>query len=199
MLGDVIAKVSGQSFEEYMQEHIFSPLGMEDSTFLLEEADPTLLTTPHMYDEDGNAETIDFYPYDRRMAPSGGLYTSVDDMSRMAMAHLNRGELDGTRIVPASAYDEMWTPISETGWAEWFGPTWTSYGLGWLMGEDGGHMVYNHTGANSGYQAHLLVVPDEDLAIVALVNVFDREEGSFHAYDIGYSAAELLLGIESEE
>ena len=39
-LGDVIAKVSGQSFEEYVQEHILTPLGMKDSTFLLSDVDP---------------------------------------------------------------------------------------------------------------------------------------------------------------
>jgi CubicO group peptidase (beta-lactamase class C family) len=199
VLGDVIAKVSGQSFEEYMAEHIFAPLGMQDSTFLWTDADPELLTTPHMYDDDSKAEILSFYPYDRRSAPSGGLYASVDDLSRMAMTHLNGGELDGERIISAAAYDEMWTPVSETGWAEWFGPAWTDYGLGWLMGEDGGHMIYNHTGANSGYQSHLLVVPDENLAIVALVNVFDREEGSFHAYALADEAMKILLGIESEE
>ena len=111
------------------------------------------------------------------------------------MAHLNGGELDGTTIVSAAAYDQMWTPYSDTGWAEWFGPTWTNYGLGWLMGETDGHMVYNHTGANSGYQSHLLVVPDEELAIVALVNVFDRDEGSFHAYGIADEAMKVLLGM----
>jgi CubicO group peptidase (beta-lactamase class C family) len=196
VLGDVVAKVSGQSFEEYVDEHIFAPLGMEDSTFLLKEANPELLTVPHMYDEDGNAEMIDFYPYDRRKAPSDGLYTSVDNLIRMAMAHLNEGELDGNLVLSSGAYDEMWTPYSETGWAEWFGPTWSHYGLGWLMGEADGHMVYNHTGADSGYQSHLLIVPDEDLAIVTLVNVFDRDEGSFHAYAIGNAVMEILLGMK---
>lgn len=196
--GDVIAKVSDQSFEAYVQEHIFAPLDMADSTFLLKEANPELLTTPHMYDEAGNAEVIDFYPYDRSVAPAGGLYTSVADLSRMAMLHLNRGTLDDTQILPDAAYDEMWTPLSETGWAEWFGPTWDAYGLGWIMGEDGGHMVYNHTGANSGYQAHILVVPDADLAIVAMTNVFDRDEGSFHAYALADITMKMILGLETE-
>ena len=147
---------------------------------------------------DTDAEVIDFYPYDRIHGPSDTLYTSVVDLSRMAMPHLNRGTLDDLQILPAAAYDEMWTPLSETGWAEWFGPTWTSYGLGWLMGEDGGHMVYNHTGADSGYQSHILVVPDADLAIVAMVNVFDRDEGSFHAYALADEVMKMLLGMESE-
>ncbi len=77
----------------------------------------------------------------------------------MAMVHLNRVNLDGERFLSSVDYEEMWRPLSDTGWAEWFGPTWTSYGLGWLMGEYDGHMVYNHTGANSGYQSHLLDRP----------------------------------------
>ncbi len=61
VLGDVIAKVSGQTFEDYMQEHIFTPLGMEDSSFLLSEVDPERLVTPHGYDLDGGGRRGRFH------------------------------------------------------------------------------------------------------------------------------------------
>src|SRR5262245_8074457 len=48
ILGDVTAKVSGESFEDYVQHHILTPLGMKDSTLLVREANPKLLTTPHV-------------------------------------------------------------------------------------------------------------------------------------------------------
>lgn len=52
-LGDVVAKVSGQSYEEYVQDHILSPLAMSASTFLLGEVDSDVLVAPHTYDADG--------------------------------------------------------------------------------------------------------------------------------------------------
>ena len=196
MLGDVIAKASGQSFEEYVQGHVFSPLAMGDTTALLDEVDPEMLVSPHVYDEDGRVVKNDYFPYTRAHGPCNNLYTSVDDLSRLALAHLNRGELDGTRILSAAAYDEMWTPYSETGWAEGFGPIWTSYGLGWFMGEEGGHDVYNHAGGDEGFQAHILLVPDEGLGIVSMVNLLDLEEMEFHAYNIIVAVMKMLLGIE---
>lgn len=48
ILGDLIAKVSGESFEDYVQHHILTPLGMKDSTLLVRQANPSLLTSPHV-------------------------------------------------------------------------------------------------------------------------------------------------------
>ena len=53
LLGDVIAKVSGQSFEEYTRQHIFEPLGMEETTFLLSDVPTTTLAQPHVMDAAG--------------------------------------------------------------------------------------------------------------------------------------------------
>ncbi len=51
ILGDVVAKVSGQKFEDYVQDHVLTPLGLEDSSYLLSDVDPAALVAPHMYDE----------------------------------------------------------------------------------------------------------------------------------------------------
>ena len=119
VLGDVIAKASGQSFKEYVQDHVFSPLAMGDRLLRCwMKSLRRCLSVPHVYNEDGRVVKNDYFPYTRVHGPCNNLYTSVDDLSRLALAHLNRGELDGTRILSAAAYDEMWTPYSETGWAE---------------------------------------------------------------------------------
>ncbi len=197
VLGDVIAKASGQSFEEYMLESILIPLGMDNSSFLLSEENPDLLAEPYTYDEDGVVMATGYYPYARRHGPASALWTNVEDLARYANALLQHGDVEGTQVFSASAIDEMWTPYTETGWAEWFGPTWESYGLGWLLGEVDGHLVPNHTGGmDDGYQAHLLLVPDEGFAVIALVNIFDRDEGSFHAYGIADEVMKVLLGMK---
>ena len=66
VMGDVIAKVSGQTFEEYMQENIFTPLEMENSTFFKPDVPPELATSPHYI----SGSVSDIYPYNRDHGPA---------------------------------------------------------------------------------------------------------------------------------
>ena len=198
VLGDVVATVSGQSFEDYLQANVLTPLGMANSSYLLSDLDPAKLAAPHMYDEDGNAKTLDFYPYTRAHAPSAAFYSNVNDMARFALANMNQGELDGMRVLPASAYEEMWAPQAASPWAEMFGPQVASYGLGWWVGDFNEHPIIGNYGTEFGFQSHLALFPDDDMAVIALVNLFDPEAGAFFALDIGSAVAEALLGVETE-
>ena len=111
VLADIVAKVSGQTFEEYLQEHIVDPLGMSDTLLIVREADQEHVASPHVRNDSGEIAVTDEFPYRRQYAATGPLYSSITDMARYAAAHLNRGEFEGTRILPATTYDAMWEPI----------------------------------------------------------------------------------------
>lgn len=115
ILGDLIAKVSGQTFEAYMQEHILTPLGMTHSTYLPKQADPAGLVSPHM-NEGSDVFVSDVVTDGREHGPSLGLWSTTDDMCRWLVANLNRGELDGQRILDAASYDLIWEPLVGLGW-----------------------------------------------------------------------------------
>lgn len=68
VLGDLIAKLSGQPFEEYMREHLLDPLGMSTSTFFKHEVPTELGVTPHVSVPQLMPSPV--YPYDRAHAPS---------------------------------------------------------------------------------------------------------------------------------
>jgi len=197
VLGDVIAKASGQSFEEYVQENIFTPLGMEHSTFLFQERDPDLITAPHMLDDSGVAIVSDVYPYNRMHAPSSTFHSNVEDMARYAMAHMNHGELDGARILDPSGYDELWAEQVETGW----GGMVNHYGLGWFIGDLEGHPIYHHLGADDGFNANFAVAPDDSVAVIVMLNFMDWPtfDGNFHVRSIAEPTMQMLLDVESEE
>ena len=109
MLAAVIAKASGVSFETYARTRIFEPLGMASSSFFYQEIAEPLRTAGHV----GNpARVSDVYPYNRRHAPSSTLTSSVIDMTRWMLANLNRGELEGRRILQAASYELLWTPTA---------------------------------------------------------------------------------------
>ena len=98
VMGDVIAKVSGISFEEYMQENILTPLEMENSTFLKQEVPSELETTPHY----GSGSPSIVYPYHRAHAPSSTLHSNVLEMSNWAIANMNRGTFKDRQILKES-------------------------------------------------------------------------------------------------
>lgn len=163
VLGDLIAKVSGLSFEEYVQENMLTPLKMKNSTLLKKEANEKLLTTPHIL-EKGDVVVSKVYPYNRMHAPSSTMISNVEDMSRWAMANLNYGELDGKRILKNSTYDIMWT--RGEGVAE-------PVGISWFIGDHNGLKTVSHSGGDTGYRSYIILVPEKSLGIVMASN-YDR-------------------------
>lgn len=162
ILGDVIAKVSGQSFEDYTQEHIFAPLGMQHTSFMVKDIPPELLAGPH-----DHGQPLNFFPYSRQYAPSSTLLSNVTDMSRYALAQLNLGQLGETRILPATAYEEMWTPqIDSSLGGEWE----KEAGLGWFLGEQKGHRLVGHGGDDWGFSCGFIMAPDDGLAVILMGN-----------------------------
>ncbi|MEA3335162.1 MAG: serine hydrolase [Chloroflexota bacterium] len=195
VLGAIIAKVSGQSYETYMQENILDPLGMDHSSFLLDDVDPELLTTGYRR-EVGSSEATPwhFFPFNRQHGPGGGLIANVDDMNKWALAILNGGELNGARIVETETLDEIWTPLSTPG----MGGLLQEYGMGWFLAEDKGHRFVWHVGGGPGYMSNLILAPDDDAAVVTMVNS-NRDLGDnelWYATDVGIAAMYELLGID---
>jgi CubicO group peptidase (beta-lactamase class C family) len=115
VLGDLVAKVSGKSFEDYVEANILSPLGMNSSTLLWKQADPAKLAAGHTRAKDGAVRPVAHYPYNRAHSPSSNLHSNVEDITRWMTANLNRGELNGRRILKRSTYDLMWKPAADTG------------------------------------------------------------------------------------
>ena len=184
VLGDLIAKVSGKTFETYVQEHILVPLGMEQSTLFKPDADAALLTTPHVR-LDGKVEVSDVFPYNREHAPSSTLISSVLDMSRWVAANLNRGELDGARILKDSTYDLLWQPLDEE---------FPEIGASWFLAEHRGHRAVSHGGRDLGFRSHLVLVPDESLGIVAVSNLDRAPVG-----ELVLTALDVLLDAAPSE
>ena len=195
VLADIVAKVSGQTFEAYLQEHIVDPLGMGDTLLIVREADQEHVASPHVRNGSGEVVVTDSFPYRRQFAATGPLYSSITDMARYAAAHLNRGEFEGTRILPAAAYDAMWEPISKmTGEP---GPVLTpmidKFGMGWEMGEIDGHRIVRMLDTTRGYAAMLLLAPDDNVALVMSSNYFDEAEFNLSAWETAVKGMQMIL------
>jgi CubicO group peptidase (beta-lactamase class C family) len=196
VLGQVITEVSGQSFEDYVHQHIFTPLGMEHSTFLMADVPPELLVQPHVLGEGGSAVKADVFPYTRWHAPSTDLFSNVPDMTRWMLANLNNGKLEHICILGKSSHEQLWTEHTPTGgMRDYFGSACSAYGYGWFIGELEGYKVISHPGADLGFHANVLLVPDRSLGIVAMGNSFHsfNDPTNFYTIELTTEAMKILL------
>jgi len=188
MLGDVIAKVSGESFEDYVQQNILTPLGMKDSTLLVREANQQLLTSPHIM-ENNKIVVSKVFPYNRAHSPSSTLYSSIEDMSRWAIANLNHGELDAKRILKRETIDLMWRPVVDAlGMKE---------GISWFTAEKQGHRFVLHSGGDVGFESLVLLAPEDGVAVVAMSNFAASDRDYISEFVNG--AMRIMLGLKPSE
>lgn len=164
--GRIVEIVSGQPFEVFMQKRIFDPLGMKDSTFhpTAEQARRIAKTYKAGKDAAGNLALIPahnpFVTNDPTVRnepePSGGLFSTAEDMSRFYQMILDGGQWEGKRILSQKAIAEMTRPQATINKDR-------RYGLGWFIYPDGS---YGHGGA---YATDGLVDPNRDLVMVFMI------------------------------
>ncbi|HTD55234.1 MAG TPA: serine hydrolase domain-containing protein, partial [Silvibacterium sp.] len=104
----VVQRVSGEPFEQYVEEHIFAPLGMTHSTFYQPPPKGFPATPSEGYRGDTEKPPVGFEIFNP--AGAGGLSSTAADMGRFGQALLSGGELDGKRILKPETLAAMWTP-----------------------------------------------------------------------------------------
>lgn len=175
VLADAIAKADGQPFEAAIQRRILTPLGMRRSTLLMSDIDSARMALGHR--RDGTA--VGYYPYNRRHAGSSTLHSTLDDMLRWAAANLGRGALDERRILPDSAYDELWHPYRDIratiaeqvrGAGYVFPYDSLAIGLSWFLPVEHGRQLAYHSGSDPGFASNILLSPSERIGVVVLIN-----------------------------
>jgi len=172
--GLVIKTVSGISWDEFIRQRIFEPLGMTDSV-----TDPRHLrnfaniAAPHE-DIRGKLQTVIQRPNVHEGA-EGSICASVADIARWLRLQLNQGNLDGKQIVDPAIIDETHTPhtpIRLTAIDRKLFPSrhFAAYGLGWFLSDLHGRFFVRHTGGVDGMLSSVVLVPEEKLGIAVFSN-----------------------------
>jgi CubicO group peptidase (beta-lactamase class C family) len=157
LLGLIIEKVSGMSYEDYIEQRLFEPLGMNDSRYCSNTE--VVARRAHGYDYDGQevrrADYLDHtWPY-----AAGSLCSTAADMVTWLTA------LHGGDVLSERSYREMTTPARLNDGTE------LRYGMGLSLGTDvRGARLIGHGGAISGFTADASWYPDAQLAVVVLIN-----------------------------
>jgi CubicO group peptidase (beta-lactamase class C family) len=163
VLGDLVAKVSGMSFDDYVEANILRPVGMKSSTLLYKNADPARLAAGYTK-LNGAVVPVAHYPYNRAHSPSSNLHSNVEDMARWIRVNVNRGELDGRRILKSSTYDILWKPAAPIPERNWH------VGISWFLAEAKGQQIVMHSGSDDGFTTHLALLPARKAGVVMMFN-----------------------------
>ncbi|MGX6647392.1 serine hydrolase domain-containing protein [Maricaulaceae bacterium MS644] len=114
VLGFIVAEAAGENLEAFMQARIFSPLGMDDTTFFPDEGQQANVATLYTHDDVGDLTAVSSAEDLTRAAPfeagGAGLFSTANDYLRFAQMLANGGELDGTRILSAESVAAMTAP-----------------------------------------------------------------------------------------
>lgn len=196
--GEIIARVSGMSYEEFVQKRIIDPLQMKNSfagKSLMK--DKNNLAIPHS-SESGTIKTIESFNVQVNSA-AGGLYSNVADMSKWLLVCLNKGQYGAdlkSTLFSAKNQGEMWRihTVEEANPNPRYNSHFSGYGLGWEISDEKGNFKISHTGGLPGMLSIVVMYPDLNLGIVILTNTQNGGAGLFAA--VSSTISDSYLGLD---
>lgn len=192
--GEVVARVSGITYEDFIESKIIKPLGMGK-------------TAASWYRLKDKSNVIDGHaPYQGKLLPvglsfgeianaAGGIYSSITDMSKWVIAMINGGKYGDNlsqKLFSPAVHQELWTPQTIISGGN--PASFSSYGLGWFLSNVNGHFQATHTGGLSGIVTQVTIIPDMKLGIIVLTN--QQSGAAFNS--ITNSIKDGYLGIKGQ-
>ncbi|MHB8568750.1 MAG: serine hydrolase domain-containing protein [Metallibacterium sp.] len=157
----------GSAYEQAMQQLVFDPLGMTNSTLRQEVACTNNAASPHAIDFDGSVALVDpnMERFVDAVAPAGAVWSTVLDIAQYLLLELNGGNAKSGKPLVSTALLEG----RRRGGIKIDGKT--SYGLGLLCADEQGLEVIGHGGGTSGFTSDMYFLPAQDLGVVVLTNL----------------------------
>lgn len=195
LLGLLVADVTDTSFEEYVREHVFDPLGMERSCFTPErfEAAENRMSA---YYEEADGEGTEWHEgslgFSEPMYAPGGMASSVVETSRFLRMLLNGGEFEGERVLPSAVVDAMTTP-TVTRYENVDGVE-RNYGYGLSIQSFLDDTLVGHGGMMGTTTAFVGYLEDAEVGVVVACNTAPAH----HPTVTGHALLSILRGREPE-
>jgi CubicO group peptidase (beta-lactamase class C family) len=198
--GQLVARMSGKSWDEVVRQRIFTPLGMSaTNTSIRDLRNADNVASPHSKVED-KVEVIPWRNIDN-IAPAGAINSNVVEMAHWVQLQLGQGTYQNQRLFSAAVAKEMHTPqtIIRSG-----DPPYSitypeahflDYGLGWFLSDYRGRKLVEHGGAIDGMRAQVAMIPEERLGLVILTNL----NGTILPVALMYRILDAYLGAPQRD
>ncbi|MCQ4087719.1 beta-lactamase family protein [Saccharibacillus sp. JS10] len=165
LLGYIVQQASGMPYEKYMEQHVFEPLGMESTDFLIREDLMKRAATGY-----AGGEPVEPYTVRPTVMPSGGMFSTADDMSKFMIAFLNEGKLpSGKSLLQADTIDSMTKyrsaihPLLPDATYGFEAPT-------QLPGAGSSDKVITKAGDIAGASSLMFLIPEQDTGVFVVYN-----------------------------
>jgi hypothetical protein len=193
--GEIVAKVSGLSWEAFVEQKFMKPLGMFNSAASIARLkDKSNSIKPHA-PVNGKIETIDI-EWSESANAAGGIWSNIVDESKWVIAQMNHGKFGDSlkqKLFSEEMHEEMWAPqtIIGTRTVAPYNTHFSAYGLGWFLSDVKGYKQVTHTGGLAGIVTQVVMLPELQLGIIVFTN--QQSGAAFSA--ISNTIKDSYLGI----
>ena len=194
--GVVAEKLTGNSWEQNVQDKIFTPLGMARSNFSVDSmAASSDASLGYGVKNDSIIKKLDYYNI-AAMGPAGAINSSVTEMANWVTAWINGGKFNGNQIIPATYVPEALGSqmVIDGSLPDRLMPDvhFANYGYGWFIASYKGHYRAEHGGNIDGFSASTCIFPTDSIGIIVLTN----QNGSPVPSVVRNLLADRMLGLK---
>lgn len=190
--GYLVGQIAGTSWERFVQNRIFMPLGMSNSNFSVEDSKKARdFALPYMEKDDKIIE-IPFRNIDT-VGPAGSINSSVMDMANWVLLNLNNGKIGDQQIISEASLKEIHSPQMISSKSYRYSESFYSmYGMGWGITAYRGNLRLSHGGGIDGFTAQVVLLPRDNIGMVILTN----RSGTPLPSIISNNVIDRLLGLD---
>jgi CubicO group peptidase (beta-lactamase class C family) len=197
--GEVVGAVAGGSWDGFLEERIFGPLGMTRSSSRTAAAEARGNVAASHTHVEGRVQAVPRRDYDN-IGGAGAVFSSAWDMAQWMRLHLGGGVYEGRRLLSDSALAEMYTPhtvIRSDSVADRMFPetNFWAYALGWRLHDYRGRKLVNHSGSINYTRTQVSMIPSENIGVVVMANL----SSSNLQLAITYRVLDALIGLEPRD
>jgi D-alanyl-D-alanine carboxypeptidase len=173
LAGEIVAAVSGEPYEVYMEKHVIEPLGMSSTSIIFPEEHRSRLAIAYgRRMPDGKREVRPFMDC-KGITPAANLSSTVEDLAHFVAVQMRDGKGGGKQILKGSTLREMHR-------VHWLEPDWKSgQGLGFQIERDGERTLVGHGGSLAGYRTQVTINLEEKVGVIVLTNADDGNPGFY--------------------
>jgi len=194
LAGYLCEVITGQRWEDFIQQRLLTPLGMTDSATSTRDAQQSADFALPYEEVDGEIREGKFVE-SNAMAPSGmgSIFSSGEEIARWLLLQLNKGRHGTTQLISESQMTQIHRPhIPGPDTQILDGLTFSSNAFGWRVASYKNHRVVQHAGGIDGFSCLVTVFPDDRIGVVVLTN----KDRCYAPLPITMTACDRLLGLE---
>jgi CubicO group peptidase (beta-lactamase class C family) len=188
--GVLVERLAGTTWEDFVRQRIFAPLGMKNSNFSVKAMQQAADFSLPYGEEKGEVKAIPFRNIDE-IGPAGSINSSVNEMTNWLALQMSNGKAGDKQIISERSLLETQTPqIVSGGDLKYDESFYVSYAMGWAVYAYRGHHIIRHGGGIDGFTSNVTVLPKDKLGIVVLTNSSSPASGL-----IANVAVDRMLGL----